>query len=92
MVIKSNTREKPYLMAAALWNVVFSQRLAYVSPPQDFARMGQRIRLAKDISSSKISACLDTSVLFGKLFGSDGVERCHHSNQRSCFCWRLANR
>lgn len=61
---QSNTREKPYLMAAALWNVIFSQRIAYVSPVQDFAREGQRIRLAADISSSKISACLDTSLLF----------------------------
>ena len=61
---QSNTREKPYLMAAALWNVIFAQRLAYVSPPQGFAREGQRIRLAADISASKISACLDTSLLF----------------------------
>ena len=42
---QSNTREKPYLMTAALWNVIFSQRIAYVSPPQGFARKGQRIRL-----------------------------------------------
>jgi very-short-patch-repair endonuclease len=61
---QSNTREKPYLMAAALWNVIFAQRLAYVSPPQGYARKGQRIRLAADISASKISACLDTSLLF----------------------------
>ncbi len=61
---QSNTREKPYLMAAALWNVIFSQRIAYVTPPQGFARRGQRIRLASDISSSKIAACLDTSLLF----------------------------
>lgn len=61
---QSNTREKPYLMAAALWNVIFSQKIAYVSPPQGFARAGQRIRLATDISASKIGACLDTSILF----------------------------
>ncbi len=61
---QSNTREKPYLMVAALWNVIFSQRIAYVTPPQDFARQGQRIRLASDISASKIGACLDTSLLF----------------------------
>lgn len=61
---QSNTRERPYLMAAALWNVICAQRLAYVSPPLDFARVGQRIRLATDISASKLSACLDTSVLF----------------------------
>ena len=61
---QSNTREKPYLMAAALWNVVCSQRIAYVSPPQGFAKQGQRVRLATDISASKMAACLDTSVLF----------------------------
>jgi len=61
---QSNTREKPYLMTAALWNVVFSQRIAYVSPPQNFAREGQRIRLSADISTTKIGACLDTSLLF----------------------------
>ncbi|MDA9095719.1 hypothetical protein N9J88_04925, partial [Porticoccaceae bacterium] len=61
---QSNTREKPYLMVAALWNVIFSQRIAYVFPPQGFAQQGQRIRLAADISASKISACLDTSLLF----------------------------
>ncbi len=70
---QSKTREKPYLMAAALWNVIFAQRLAYVSPPQDFARQGQRIRLAADISASKISACLDTSVLFASCLESMGL-------------------
>ena len=61
---QSNTREKPYMMLAALWNVIFNQKLAYVSPPQGFAQQGQRIRLAADISQSQIAACLDSSVLF----------------------------
>ena len=61
---QSNSREKPYLMAAYLWNVIFNQKLSYVNPPQGFARSGQRVRLAADISSSKLSACLDTSLLF----------------------------
>lgn len=38
---QSNTREKPYLMLAALWNVIFQEKLAYVSPPQCFAKTGQ---------------------------------------------------
>lgn len=61
---QSNTRKKPYMMAAALWNVIFAQRIAYVTPPPGFAHQGQRIRLATDISSSKLGACLDTSLLF----------------------------
>ncbi len=70
---QSNTRERPYLMAAALWNVIFSQRIAYVTPPLGFARQGQRVRLASDISSSQIAACLDTSLLFASCFELMGL-------------------
>ncbi|GAA0348180.1 DUF3320 domain-containing protein [Bowmanella denitrificans] len=70
---QSNTREKPYLMLAALWNVIFDQQLAYVSPPNGFARYGQRIRLASDISTSKIAACLDTSLLFASCIEAMGL-------------------
>lgn len=61
---QSNERKRPYLMTAALWNVIYSQHIAYVSPPQGFANKGQRIRLAADISDLKIGACLDLSLLF----------------------------
>jgi len=61
---QSNTREKPYFMAAALWGVIGSQRLAYVSPPPSYARQGQLIRLASDISNHGMGACLDLSLLF----------------------------
>lgn len=70
---QSNTRERPYMMLAALWSVVCSQQLAYVSPPVGFAKSGQRIRLASDISSSKISACLDTSLLFASCIEAMGL-------------------
>jgi len=60
---QSNSREKPYLMTAALWSVVARQRLAYVLPPPSFAHQGQLIRLASDISTSKMGACLDLSLL-----------------------------
>ncbi|MGE4317731.1 MAG: DUF4011 domain-containing protein [Deferribacterales bacterium] len=61
---QSNTREKPYLMAAALWSILTKQKIAYVSPPPSFANNGQLIRLASDISNSKMGACLDLSLLF----------------------------
>jgi very-short-patch-repair endonuclease len=73
---QSQTREKPYLMAAYLWNVIFSQRLSYVSPPPGFARNGQRIRLPADISTSEMAACLDSSLLFAsclELMGLNSV-------------------
>lgn len=61
---QSKTREKPYFMAAALWSVVANQGIAYVSPPPSFAHQGQLIRLASEISTSKMGACLDLSLLF----------------------------
>ncbi len=61
---QSNTREKPFLMVAALWNVIASQKIAYVTPPPGYARQGQRIRLASDISATRLGACLDLSLLF----------------------------
>ncbi len=61
---QSQTREKPYQMAAALWNVIFSEKISYVSPAPGFAHQGQRIRSPAEISSAKIAACLDTTILF----------------------------
>ena len=70
---QSGTREKPYMMAAALWNIIFSQKIAYVTPPASFAYQGQRIRLASDISTFKLGACLDTSLLFASCFELMGL-------------------
>ncbi|MDB9880406.1 hypothetical protein OAC87_07590, partial [Pseudomonadales bacterium] len=47
---QSNTREKPYFMAAALWSVLANQKIAYVSPPPSFAHQGQLVRLASDLA------------------------------------------
>ncbi|WP_370259314.1 DUF4011 domain-containing protein, partial [Idiomarina sp.] len=70
---QSNTREKPYLMLAALWNVIFQEKLAYVSPPKGFAKRGQRVRLAADISHSRMAACLDSSLLFASCIEAMGL-------------------
>lgn len=61
---QSETRERPYLMAAALWNVISNEAIAYVTPPTSFAYSGQRIRLPSDIKNHKTAACLDLSLLF----------------------------
>ena len=61
---RSNKREMPYAMAAALWSVISIQKISYVSPPPSFAEKGQLLRLASDISNQKLAACLDLSLLF----------------------------
>ncbi|MAT92708.1 MAG: hypothetical protein CME59_08910 [Halioglobus sp.] len=70
---QSNTREKPYAMSAALWSVISSQRISYVSPPPSYAEQGQLVRLAPDISNSKMGACLDLSLLFASCFELMGL-------------------
>ena len=70
---QSNTREKPFLMIAALWNVIFAQKIAYVTPPPSYARHGQRVRLAPDISSARLGACLDLSLLFASCLEAMGL-------------------
>src|SRR5690606_29276485 len=54
-------------------NVIFQEKLAYVSPPQGFAKVGQRIRLAADISNSRMAACLDSSLLFASCIEAMGL-------------------
>jgi hypothetical protein len=61
---QSGTRERPYLMTAAIWNVVCSEAIVYVTPPASFAIEGQKIRLPDHIGKTKMAACLDTSLLF----------------------------
>ena len=73
---QSNSRENPYFMAAALWEILQSQKIAYVQPPPSFANDGQLIRLAANISNNRMAACLDLSVLFAsclELMGLNAV-------------------
>ena len=70
---QSETRERPYLMAASLWNVISNETIAYVSPPNSFAYSGQRIRLPNEIKNNKTAACLDLSLLFASCLEHIGL-------------------
>jgi very-short-patch-repair endonuclease len=70
---QSKTRERPYLMAAALWSVISNETIAYVNPPTSFAYSGQRIRLPSDIKNHKTGACLDLSLLFSACLENIGL-------------------
>lgn len=70
---QSNTRERPFLFGSAIWSTLFNERLIYLSPPNGWARRGQRIRPASDILEHKTAACLDTSVLFASCLENMGL-------------------
>lgn len=91
---QSGTREKPYLLAATLWNVICAQDFSYVTPPLGFAKQGQRIRLAADISNYKNTACLDTSLLFASCLECMGLNSVVALNQKHAFAgvWLIDQR
>ncbi len=70
---QSQTREKPYSVASALWAVVQSENISYINPSPSFAISGQRIRITQDIGKNKSGACLDLSLLFASLLERVGL-------------------
>lgn len=70
---QSNTREQPFIYGSALWSVLFNKGISYLSPPNGWASLGQRIRSASDILNYKTAACLDTSILFASCLENMGL-------------------
>ena len=70
---QSNTRERPYMVCAALWSVITEEGISYCVPPASFARSGQKIRLGSDISTSRLATCLDTALLFAGCLEQAGL-------------------
>jgi very-short-patch-repair endonuclease len=70
---QSNTRERPYMVCAALWSVISGEGVSYCVPPASFAKSGQKIRLGSDISTSRLATCLDTALLFAGCLEQAGL-------------------
>lgn len=70
---KSNTRDRPYMVAAALWSVLCGEGISYCVPPASFAKSGQKVRLGSDISTSLLATCLDLALLFASCLEQAGL-------------------
>ena len=70
---QSNTRERPYMVAAALWSIISAEGISYCVPPASFARTGQKIRFSSDIAKFKLATCLDTALLFASCLEQAGL-------------------
>lgn len=70
---QSNSRERPYLMASALWTTIFNEGITYINPSPDWALNGQRIRFPEKILRYRAAACLDTSVMFASCLEAIGL-------------------
>ena len=69
----SNTRERPYLIASAIWSTICDKELTYAVPPASFASAGQKIRLPDQIEQSGLATCLDSALLFAACLEQSGL-------------------
>ena len=70
---QSKTRDRPYLIAAALWSAICNEGISYCVPPASFASSGQKIRFSDDISKSRLATCLDLALLFSGCLEQAGL-------------------
>src|SRR5699024_6860251 len=71
---KSQSREKVWAMASAIYTTVCNLGLSYALPPKDFEINGQKIRLPGQILDNKVATCLDTAMLFASAFEQAGLQ------------------
>lgn len=70
---KSNSRERVWLMASAIYSAIVKMQLSYALPPSSFERNGQKIRLPGQIEANKVATCLDTTLLFAAAYEQAGL-------------------
>jgi very-short-patch-repair endonuclease len=70
---QSESRERVWELAAAIWTAVASRRLIYAEPPASFERVGQKVRLPSEVLNGRLATCLDTAVLFAAALEQIGL-------------------
>ncbi|WP_193075896.1 DUF4011 domain-containing protein [Pseudomonas sp. FME51] len=60
----TNSRERVWLLASAIYSAIVRMQLGYALPPASFETNGQKIRLPSQIESARVATCLDTTLLF----------------------------
>ncbi|MGC1509861.1 DUF4011 domain-containing protein, partial [Ketobacter sp.] len=69
----SQSRERVWLMASAIYSAVAKMQIGYALPPSSFERNGQKIRLPSQIEEARVATCLDTTLLFAAAFEQAGL-------------------
>lgn len=70
---QSQSRERVWEMAAAIWAALAARRLIYAEPPASFETAGQKVRLPSEVLSTRLATCLDTTVLFAAALEQIGL-------------------
>lgn len=73
---QSNSPQRVWMMAGAIWSAATALNLAYAVPPASFERTGQKIRDPERIVAEGLATCLDTTLLLAAAFEAAGLHAC----------------
>jgi very-short-patch-repair endonuclease len=70
---QSQSKDRVWEIASAIWSAVVARRLIYAEPPASFESRGQKIRLPSEVLGQRLATCLDTAVLFAAALEQVGL-------------------
>lgn len=70
---QSQSRQRVWEFAAAIWAAVGARQLIYAEPPASFERVGQKVRLPSEVLNGRLATCLDTATLFAAALEQIGL-------------------
>lgn len=70
---QSESPQRAYLLAAAIYSAIAGMALHYAEPPASFESRGQKIRRPSTISEERLATCLDTTLLFAAALEAAGL-------------------
>lgn len=70
---QSNSPQRVWMIAGAIWSAATGLNLAYAVPPASFERSGQKIRDPERIVAEGLATCLDTALLLAAAFEAAGL-------------------
>lgn len=70
---QSNSRQRAWELASAIYSAICNLGLSYALPPTSFERDGQKIRLPSQILEGRVATCLDLAMLFSSALEQAGL-------------------
>lgn len=70
---QSQSPQRAYMLAAAIYSAIADLGLHYAEPPASFESRGQKIRRPTTIIEERLATCLDTTLLFAAALEAAGL-------------------
>lgn len=70
---QTQNRNRVRQQVAALYEALRSEGIVYCTPPANFEKFGQRLRLADQVLTEKLGTCIDTTLLMASCLEQIGI-------------------